>query len=269
MDEEEKNILIAYLPSRKDLAIAVNEKWYRIPVSTKKVPKIVQNASVELIAFYQPKAFGDDAHLVRYYGVVKTIAIEKRKRLLKDEPLNPKSDDLYYKIEFDKLLRLPQSIISLRRRRILFIVTSLARFQNAKEINDLFLESPLEEKFWAGFKNIGLYAERQYFEQVGNHKFILDFALFCKNRKLAVECDGDKYHTNKKLVQKDKRRDNLLESRGWNVLRYTTDDIANDFDKSINQVRETVNRYGGLENPFEPGKSLYFPDKEDGKTLFG
>ena len=238
-----KNILIAYLPSRKDLAIAQNKHWYRIPVSTKRVPVMVKNKTVELIAFYQPKVFKEDAHLIRFYGKVKSVSKVKRKNLIKDEPLNPKNEDLYYKIQIEKLLRLPHSIRSLRKRRLLFIPTTLDRFNNAYEINDLFIGSPLEEKFWAEFKRIGLSAEREYFESIGKHHFYIDFALFCKNRKLAVECDGDTYHNDKTSVQYDKRRDNLLESRGWNVMRYTTNDIEYHFDESISLVREAVNHY--------------------------
>ncbi len=268
MSNDSKNILIAYLPSRKDLLIAQNKNWYRIPVKSKRTPNIVKNKSVELIAFYQPKIFREDAHLVRYYGQVKSVNIVKRRNLIRNEPLNAKSDDLYYKIQIEKLLRLPVSIRSLRKRRILFITTTLDRFRNATEINDLFYESPLEEKFWYEFKRIGLNAERQYHETIGKNNFFLDFALFCRNRKLAVECDGDKYHTEKELVQKDKRRDNALESRGWNVLRYTTDDIEYHFEESISQIRDTVNHYGGIEDPDDTSKSKYFPDKSDELTLF-
>lgn len=221
-----------------------------------------------MIAFYQPKIFREDAHLVRYYAHVNSVKVVKRKNLMRNEPLNSKSDDLYYKIKIEKLLQLPVSIRSLRRRRILFITTSLERFRNATEINDLFYESPLEEKFWSEFKRIGLSAERQYYETIGTNNYFLDFALFCKNRKLAIECDGDKYHMDKELVQKDKRRDNILESRGWNVLRYTTEDIEYHFEESISQVRDTVNHYGGIENPDDINKSKYFPDIANELTLF-
>jgi len=268
MTKLNKNILIAYLPSRRDLGIVQHKLWYRIPVLSQNVPSIVKNNSVKMIAFYQPKVFKEDAHLIRFYGIVKSISIIKRKILLKDEPNNTKSENMYYKIQIEKLLRLPHSIPSLRNRRILFITTTLDRFNDANEINDLFFESPLEEKFWTEFKRIGISAERQYYETIGKSNFYLDFALFCKNRKLAVECDGDSYHTDKILVQKDKRRDNLLGSRGWNILRYTTNDIEYHFKESISQVRETVNYYGGLEDHYDPSKCRYIPEASSMPTLF-
>jgi very-short-patch-repair endonuclease len=268
MSKPEKDILIAYLPSQRDLYLAQSKRWYRIPVSSHNIPNMVKDGTVKMIAFYQPNSFKEDAQLIRYYGIVESINKVKRKVLLKDELLNPKSDDIYYKIKIDKLLRLPTPIRSLRSRRILFITTTLERFNSAREINDLFLESPLEEKFWIEFKKQGINAERQYYETIGKRNFILDFALFCRKRKIAVECDGDKYHSGKTEVQSDKRRDNILESRGWNVLRYTTKDIEYHFEESIGQVKETINHYGGLEDIYDPIKVKYFPKDEDEPNLF-
>ncbi|MDP2364884.1 MAG: DUF559 domain-containing protein, partial [Ignavibacteria bacterium] len=79
---------------------------------------------------------------------------------------------------------------------------------------------------------------------------------------------GDTYHTEKSQVQNDKRRDNLLESRGWNVLRYTTNDIEEHFSESINQVKETVNQYGGLLDVHDSSKFRYFPEESNEPTLF-
>ncbi len=264
---ESKNILIAYMPSWEDLEIAFRKNWYRIPVSTKIVPQIVKERNVGLIAFYLPKVFRDEAYQVKYYGHVTSVKIYKRKYLLKDEPLNPKSENQYYKIKFSKLLRLVNPIKSIRKRRILFIVTSLNKFECAKEINDLFIESPLEEKLWKEFKRIGIRAERQYLETIKSRNFYLDFALFCKSRKLAIECDGDRYHMGKEFVQMDKRRDNLLESRGWNVLRYTSNDIQHHLNHSVTLIKEAINHYGGLVRNDE-SEYGFFPTKSEEPTLF-
>lgn len=246
----EKDILIAYLPSLKDLQIALNQRWYRIPVKSHNVPLNVINKQIKLIAFYQPKVFKEDAFAVRYYGKVEEIKVLKRKNLFIDEPKNEKSEDLYYQIKFEKLLRLPRPIYSLRHRRILFITTTLDRFENAQEINDLFYESLLEEKFWHELKLNQISAERQFLETVSKTNYYLDFAIFCKKSKLAIECNGDSFHNKPELVKKDKRRDNALKSKGWNVMRYSSEDINYNLKNSIMQVKETINYYGGLDNSF-------------------
>lgn len=268
-DNIEKDVLIALLKDRDDLRIAMEENWYRIPVSTKRAPLSVKNDFLKYIAFYQPKTFedyvfADGGFIVSKYSKVTNISIAKRKELFPKEETNSKSSALYYKIEFENPNNIPQGkIVNKRRRRILFINSTYQKLINAKEINDLFYESPLEETVWYALKDSNINAERQYEEMANNKSFFLDFAIFCKDRKLALECDGDTYHTGKELVQNDKRRDNMLESKGWNILRYTSEDIMMNLDKSISQVRETINNYGGLQNPDAPANYSYVKDPND------
>ncbi|MCK5852193.1 DUF559 domain-containing protein [bacterium] len=262
-----KDVLIALIPNPADLLIAMNQGWYRIPASKKIVPKSVKNKTLKIIAFYQPRSFKELAFAVRFYAPVDDIKIVKRHLLFPDEPENEKSDSDYYKIEFKKLLPLPRPIISRVHRRILFINTTLEQFETAEEINDLFNESPLEEHFWSALKINDIHAERQYAEQVKSKLYYLDFAVLCKRSKIGIECDGDTYHMRPESVQYDKRRNNDLESLGWNVLRYTTEDIYGNLDKSISQVKETINRYGGQKDPADSNKVIGF-SFDDQESLF-
>lgn len=45
---------------------------------------------------------------------------------------------------------------------------------------------------------------------------------------------------------RDKKRNNILESLGWSVLRYSGRQIYNEPISVISQIGETINRYGGL-----------------------
>ena len=258
-----KNILVAYLPNPKDLGILAKHHWYRIPASTKLIPRIVKEDDVRLIAFYQPKIFEKDAFAVRWYGKVKKIDQVRRSKLFPKEPRNEKSDNVYYKIRIEKLLRLPRAIFSQRHRRILFITTTLTRLKDAEEINDLFFESPIEELLWKKLRGSILKPERQYLETVKKRNFYLDFAVFCRNSKLDIECDGDTYHMEENAVRSDKKRDNILESKGWNVLRYTTEDLLYHLDDTVAQIKETVNTYGGVEDPEKKNNFNYLPSEEE------
>ena len=247
--KENKDVLIAILNNKSDYYIASTEHWYRIPLGKKTTPLNVKDGSVKLIALYQTKIFNEEAFMLKWFGEVKRITVAKRKELLPGDFDKTKSEREYYKIEFDKLQEIPQPIESKRHRRILFICTTYDKLKYAKEINDLFLESPLEEKMWKVLKSEKISAERQYdIRSKKNQTFILDFALFCKERNLGIECDGDTYHTEKEDVKKDKRRDNILGSIGWNIFHYTTDDIVNKMNFTMGQIKETVNKYGGLED---------------------
>ena len=148
-----RDFLIALMNNKRDFRIAQEQRWYRIPVKTKQVPKSVINKSLKHIAFYHTKEFGQDAYRIRWYGEVKNISIVKRKELLPEIQNDPKANDEYYKIGFGELHSRAVPIISRRPRRILFIPTTLWHFQRASEINEVFHESPLEEEFWEALRD--------------------------------------------------------------------------------------------------------------------
>ena len=261
MAKEVNNCLVALMNSKTDFAIAKTYYWYRIPV--KSAPVIVRENKVKYISFYHTKIFEREQFSIRWYGEVKRISIVKGKELFPDLKNDPKRKDEYYKIEFKPLKRLPNIIISQRRRgRIIFIPTTEEKLFTSKEINYLFNDSPLEEKLWNEFIKKKITAERQYFiENKKKKNFILDFALFCKARNIDVECDGDTYHTLKEDVQKDKRRNNFLESRGWSVLRFTKNDIDDDLQGTIGVVNDTINKYGGIEDLKQSGNFTYVTEE--------
>jgi len=232
MKSKKNEILVALLPEPGDFEIAKIYNWYRIPVIS--APKIIRDKSLKYIAFYHPKVFDKEKFTIRWYAKVSSISVVTRRELFPNQHIDLKAENHYYKINFEPLLRLPQPIVSLRPRRILFIPTSEEKFFNASEINHLFNESPLEEVLWDKFIETKITAERQFYFTYNYRHFVLDFAIFCKNKNINVECDGDKFHTEIKSIQKDKQRNNILESKGWSVLRFTTNDIVYNLDNSFN-----------------------------------
>lgn len=241
------DFLVALMNNKNDFKIAQEQNWYRIPCSTKMVPKSVNDKTLKYIAFYQTKIFNQDANSVRWYSEVKNISIVKRKILLPEIQNDPKAENEYYKIEFDSLKELSTPIISYRPRRLLFIPTTLLKFQNSKNINDLFYGSPLEEEFWEALKLAKIEAERQYLINTEMKSFYLDFAIFCKERNINIECDGDRYHLSEFNVKRDKNRNNILSSLGWSILRFTTEDIRRNINATIGYVKKSINQYGGVE----------------------
>lgn len=259
------NVLVAIINNKKDFLIAQNQNWYRIPVDS--APKnIREGVNLKYLAFYQTKVFENEKYTIRWYAEIKKITILNRKDLFPDEIENVKSNKNYYKIEIENLKALPEPIISKRNRRITFIPTTEDKFFRAKEINYLFNDSIIEDKFWEELLKNDISAERQYFLSNKNANFFLDFAIFCKERNIDIECDGDTYHLEEKDVKKDKIRNNEIESLGWSVLRFTTYQIDNEPEKSIDLIKETINRYGGMLSTDNPKKSIYFPKEEKGQV---
>lgn len=119
---------------------------------------------------------------------------------------------------------------------------------NAIEINDLYDESPLEDRLWAEFKRHNISAERQEFITVKRQNYALDFAIYCAKGNIDVETDGDSWHANPEKAAEDNLRDNALEAVGWKVLRFTTHQIREQTeDYCIHTVAETINNLGGVE----------------------
>ncbi|MFC2132020.1 endonuclease domain-containing protein [Bacteroidota bacterium] len=264
--EDKKDVLVALLRDKKDQKYLFEENWYRIPVKTKITPIIVKEDKVKLIAFYLPKKFDEWAFTIRWFAEVDKIDIVKRSDIIKSKGNDTKSDEKYYKISIKKIHKKEKPIISQRHRRILFFTTDESHLNQAREINDLFYEGPLEEKVWEEFKKLNIEAERQFFIDLKPKNYILDFALFCKARKIAVECDGDTYHMENENVEKDKQRDNILFLNGWETMRFTSKNINYNLDDSVMMVKEAINKYGGLEDLEDPKNFRYIKDIKDSQS---
>jgi len=184
---------------------------------------------------------------VQYYGEVDQIRVVPRRELFPNEFENEKTSQLYYKISLKSLERREQPIVSLRGRRLVFVHTTWEKFSLAKQINDLFDDSPLEDLLWMEFMRLGIMAERQWEFIVETLRFFLDFALFCSKGPVAVETDGDTFHTLPDQVDRDNQRQNALESRGWHVLRFNTRQIREKMETyCIPEIHKTINNQGGL-----------------------
>jgi hypothetical protein len=78
-------------------------------------------------------------------------------------------------------------------------------------------------------------------------RFFLDFALFCTKGPIAVETDGDTWHTVPDRANQDYIRQNAIESRGWHVLRFNTNEIREGMESyCLPEIQKTINNQGGL-----------------------
>ncbi len=242
-----KEFLVALLLRTSALDILKNEGWYHIPVDN--APK---RWPPEVMAFYQGRVFGkDDAYQIRYYGEVKQIDVVPRRELFPDDKENQyKAEKLYYQIQLDDLLQREMPIISYRPRRLVFVPTTQAKFEAADQINDLFDGSPLEDRLWSALKYINILAERQWKIIVENKNYYLDFAIFCKKGKLAIETDGYTYHyDDRNQIDYDTWRRNDIEMDGWRSLHYTTKQVKDDWTPYLAQIQTVIKQLGGLEEP--------------------
>jgi len=65
--------------------------------------------------------------------------------------------------------------------------------------------------------------------------FIIDFAIL--DKRIAIECDGEKWHGSKKARKRDAFRDWFLKRAGWKTLRFSGNEIENNIEWCINTIK--------------------------------
>jgi UV DNA damage endonuclease len=145
-EDEPVRVLVAVMNNPRDLQIARDEGWYRIPL--KRAPRQV---AADYLAFYQTAAFEAERWAVNYIAPIRHYHIAQRRELLPDEADHPRAGDTYYKVEVGPLERLPSPVPSRRLRRITFIPTTLERLLAAEDVSDLWLGDMAEDALWDEF----------------------------------------------------------------------------------------------------------------------
>ncbi len=238
-------VLVAVMNNERDFHIARDQGWYRIPYQ--RAPARV---GADYLAFYHTKAFSDERWVVNYYAPVRRYRVITRRSLLPSEPDHPRADALYYKIEIGALRRLPRPIPSHRLRRITFIPTTLERLLQAQEINDLWCGRPDEERLWQAFKDNGISAERRYPLREDEEGYTVDFAILCRQGKIAICLEGEQLVQNVRVVREEGRIDEYdLAAQGWTVLRLDTRNLARSPAACVARVREAIECQGGVLPP--------------------
>lgn len=240
-------VLVAVMNNRLDFAIAREQRWYRIPLSSMQ-KWLKGHWPPRWLAFYQTKVFGDEAYSIRYYSQVIDIRQAFRYELFPEQPGGDKAQRRYYQLLLGPLQRRPTPITSRRWRRIIFIPTTWQRFAGAAEINDLYHESPLEERLWEQLKRLHIPAERQEFITVKGSNYALDFAVYCAKGKINIETDGDRYHVGPDHAPRDNLRNNALGTAGWTVLRFNTRQINEQLvEYCLPTIVGNINALGGVD----------------------
>ncbi len=154
----EDRVLVAFVPHPADFDLVRNEGWYRVP--QRHAPK---GLYAEYFAFYFGRRFGEEKWAIHYYARNLGHELFTRRDLLPNEPNHPRANEFYYKVQLGPILTRDHPILSLRWRRVTFIHTTWDRFEDAREINDLFVEGgPYVDRLYATLKERGVQAERNY-----------------------------------------------------------------------------------------------------------
>ncbi|WP_445637621.1 Endonuclease domain-containing protein [Nostoc sp. DSM 114161] len=92
-----------------------------------------------------------------------------------------------------------------------------------------------EKKLWNNYlKNLKFRVLKQ--RPINN--FIVDF--YCANSKLVIEVDGDSHFT-QEGKDYDSERTAILAGYGLKVMRFTNDDVLNNFEAVCQKIDEAIN----------------------------
>ena len=233
--------LVVVINRRKDLQILMEKGWYRIPV--KYAPK----RKPAYLAFYQTCIFGREGKAIRYYAPIRSYSVVRRSKLLPDEKDHPRANQYYYKFNLGKIRRTNRVIHNDSRRRISFGFTTMTKLQQSQLICKLFDIVPLEDIMYQAFQKSSLKVVREHCIMQGKRcRFRLDFAIFCRRGKIALECDNEKWHSTPGHRVRDRKRDRYLRKHEWVVLHLYGKEIQKNIDGCLETIKKVINKLGGL-----------------------
>ena len=128
----EDRVLVGVIRRQRDLRLAREEGWYRIPVA-----HWPRDVDCEIVAFFLSRAFGADNGAVRWIAPVRGVELARRRDLLPDEADHRRADDIYYRIAIGPLQAIAP-IPNARRRPITFIHTTGGLLSAAASISELY-----------------------------------------------------------------------------------------------------------------------------------
>ena len=237
----DKSVLVCVLKNKRDFKILMKERWYRIPLT--HLPK----RSFDYLAFYQPLKFGPEGKRIIYFAKILSRMTKKRIELLPSEPDHPRADNDYVRFKLGKIKKLICPIINDVPRRVIFGFTTLKRLLNSRNILQLYSIAPTEQIIEDALNKAKIKARPQHSVSCGKKQFRLDFAIFCQNGKIAIECDNKKAHSNLSQQQKDKIKSKTLREFGWRVIRLPEHDIVFNTPKCVEKIQSSIKTLGGLQ----------------------
>lgn len=237
---KEKIVLVGVLKNKRDLDLIFSERRYRIPAA--QAPK----QPFQYLAFYQPALFGRRGKCIRYYARVLRHQIVARREVLPQELSHPRAGEKYLWFRLGKIKILQRPIKNTAPRRISFGFSTLSRLLKSRNILELYNVAPTEEIIGKSLRRAGIKAIAQYPISNGKKRYRLDFAVFCRQGSIAVECDNKKAHSGPRQREKDKIKNAFLKRRDWIVIRLSEKDIVSDLSGCLAKIKKAIQKLGGL-----------------------
>lgn len=101
-------------------------------------------------------------------------------------------------------------------------------------------ESPFEKEV-AGYLALrGYHLKQQY--AVGAYR--IDMIALCRTKKVAIECDGEQFHSSEEAIRTDMERQSILERLGWRFIRIRGSEYYRDKETTMQRVVRELGELG-------------------------
>lgn len=101
-------------------------------------------------------------------------------------------------------------------------------------------ESPFEEEVAKALNARGYNLVQQW--PVGAYR--IDMVAIDGNRKAAIECDGERWHSSEEQIRNDMERQTILERIGWHFIRIRGSEYYRNAETTIDQVCKRLSELG-------------------------
>ncbi|MCE8163686.1 MAG: DUF4011 domain-containing protein [Candidatus Moeniiplasma glomeromycotorum] len=122
-------------------------------------------------------------------------------------------------------------------------IPKIINLPHKKDKNPDQFDSPFEEEVYEKLVELGYEVETQ----VGSFGYKIDLAIRNPQNNqyiVGIECDGWTYHHNLEDIERDEYRQNILESKGWNIIRICSQDWYGDNckNRTINWIKGEIDK---------------------------
>ena len=101
-------------------------------------------------------------------------------------------------------------------------------------------ESPFEEAVAKYLSVRGYHLVQQW--KVGAYR--LDMVAVCGQKMVAIECDGERWHSGEAKIREDMERQTILERLGWRFIRIRGSEYYRDPEQAMQRVMQELTDFG-------------------------
>ncbi|MGN0708130.1 MAG: AAA domain-containing protein [Faecalibacterium sp.] len=127
----------------------------------------------------------------------------------------------------------------IRKRLVEYAINPHAADLQHEEI-EKHSESPFESAVAKSLADRGYHLVQQW--KVGAYR--LDMVALCGKKTVAIECDGERWHSGEEKIREDMERQTILERLGWRFIRIRGSEYFRCPEKTIERVVSELKAFG-------------------------